>query len=41
MDDVVALGDVPGIGAPTGEPEADIVISYLYIFILPVKLIQL
>ena len=41
MDGVVALGDVPGIGAPMGGPEADIVISYLYIFILPVKLIQL
>ena len=41
MDDVVALGDVPGIGALMGGPEADIVISYLYIFILTVKLIQL
>ena len=41
MDNVVALGDVPGIGAPMGGPEADIVISYLYIFILTVKLIQL
>ena len=41
MGGVVVLGDMPSIGAPTGGPEADIVISYLYIFILPVKLIQL
>ena len=45
MGGVVALGCATGIAAPTGGPEADIVIQepcgVFDTFILPVKLIQL
>ena len=45
MGGVVVLGGTPSIAAPTGGPEAEIVIQEPFgvfdTFILPVKLIQL
>ena len=45
MGGVVVLGGMPSIAAPTGGPEAEIVIQESFgvfdTFILPVKLIQL